>query len=232
MKRYLNIGDGKGKNAEIIFSGKTKKRFVKQVTDKGNAVSTIRVLKGGIQNGYDYLLKFAGSDEGIVQSMISSDPEISTVLTGRFISGTSKVYIDSSSRPVFWINKKEHVFLPDGTLKEERDLKETISNILSEYPLRPVGKFLSRKEMVKKLVFAKKYQLSHVNGLTFDFLLGIAKELAEKDSLVMIGGGPNGKEPLVFQDGGRGYRAFLEGRVDSEGYILLIHLSNLELKGI
>lgn len=133
---------------------------------------------------------------------------------------------------MFSINRKERVFLPDGTLKEERYQKESLANLLSEHPLRPIGKLLPRKEMASKLVFAKKYQLSHVDGLTFDFLMGIAKELSEKDSLLMIGGGPKGTEPIVFQDGGKGYRAFLEGRAEKDGYILLLHLSNLELKGV
>jgi hypothetical protein len=232
MARYINIGDGKGRNAEIVFSGKTKKPFVKQVTEKGETVKTIRVLKGVIENSYDHLLKTSGSDEAVAQSILAGDAEVSLDFTGKFISRTSKLYINSSSQPVFWINKKERVFLPDGTLKEERDLKETLSNILSEHPIRPIGKFLSRKEMARKLVFAKKYQLTHVNGLTFDFLMGIAKELSEKDSLLMIGGGTKGNEPIVFQDGGKGYRAFLEGRVTQDGYILLMHLSNLELMGV
>ena len=232
MARYINLGDGKGKNAEIIFSGMTKKPFVKQVTENGELVKTLRVLKGTIENSYDALLKKLGDDESIAQSILVADPEISLDFTGRFVTETSKVYVDPNLKPVFWINKKEHVFLPDGSLKEERDQKETLSNLLAEYPLRPIGKFLSRKEMASKLVFAKKYQLYHINGLTFDFLMGIAKELSDKDSLLMIGGGPKGTDPIVFQDGGKGYRAFLEGRVDNDGYILLLHLSNLELKGV
>jgi hypothetical protein len=41
-----------------------------------------------------------------------------------------------------------------------------------------------------------------------------------------------GNEPLMFQDGGKTYRAFLEGRTKDQAYVLLIHLSNLKLKGI
>jgi hypothetical protein len=48
----------------------------------------------------------------------------------------------------------------------------------------------------------------------------------------MLGGGVKGNEPLVFQDGGKSYRAFLEGRVKDNSYLLLLHLSNLELKGV
>jgi hypothetical protein len=60
----------------------------------------------------------------------------------------------------------------------------------------------------------------------------MAKELQEKDAMIMLAGGIKGNEPLVFQDGGKTYRAFLEGRIRDNSYILLIHLSNLELKGI
>ena len=131
------------------------------------------------------------------------------------------------------LNKKtESIFLPDGTLKEERSPKETIANILAEYPIKPVGKFLPKKDVYNKFVFSKKYQLSHNNGLTFDFLFEIAKELHEKDAIIMLAGGVKGNEPLVFQDGGKTYRAFLEGRIKDQSYILLVHLSNLELKGI
>jgi hypothetical protein len=232
MKRYINLGDGKGKNAEIVFSGKTKKSLVKLVTENGEPVKTLRVVKGTIENAYDNILKSAGNDESVAKSILEGDPEINHEFTGRFVGITSKVYIDSNSQPVFWIRKKEKVFLPDGTLKEERDQKETFANILSAHPIRPVGKMLSRKEMASKLVFGKKYQLHHTNGLTFDFMMGMAKELAENDSLIMISGGAKGNEPIVFQDGGKAYRAFLEGRIGKGGYILLLHLSNLELKGV
>ena len=59
----------------------------------------------------------------------------------------------------------------------------------------------------------KNYQIVHVNGITYDFLFSIAKELADKDSMVMMAAGPKGNEPLVFNDGGKPYRAFLEGEL-------------------
>jgi hypothetical protein len=60
----------------------------------------------------------------------------------------------------------------------------------------------------------------------------MAKELHDKQSLMMVGGGPKGNEPLVFQDGGKTYRAFLEGRIKEKSYVLLLHLTNLELKAV
>ena len=232
MSRQINLADNKGRNAEVIFKSFTKKPLVKSVTALGENTQTVRVLKSVAENSYEHLLKTNGDDEAVAKSLINSYPEIDLLMTGLFVSETSKVYINSDLKPVFRVQKKEMVYLPDGTLKEERTPKETIANILSEHPIKPAGKLLPKKEVYNKFVFSKKYQLSHVNGLTFDFLFEMAKELETQDSMLMLAGGAKGNEPLVFQDGGKTYRAFLEGRTKDQAYVLLIHLSNLELKGI
>jgi len=59
---------------------------------------------------------------------------------------------------------------------------------------------------------------------------GMAKELAEGGELMLLGGGKSGKQPLVFRRGSTPYRGFLEGRVKGDEYMLLLHLSNAELK--
>ena len=232
MSRQINLADNKGRNAEVIFKSFTKKPLIKTVTTKGEATQTVRVLKSVAQNSYENLLKANESDEAVAQLLITADPEFDNSMTGLFVEQTSKVYINTDLKPVFRIQKTEAVYLPDGTLKEERTPKESIANILAEHPIKPAGKLLSKKEVYNKFVFLKKYQLTHINGLTFDFLYEMAKDLQEKDSMIMLAGGAKGNEPLVFQDGGKTYRAFLEGRVKDKSYILLIHLSNLELKGL
>jgi len=232
MSRQINLADNKGRNAEVIFKSFTKKPLVKTVTPKGEATQTVRVLKSVAQNSYEHLLKAKGGDEAVAQALITSDLEFDVSMTGLFVDETSKVYINADLKPVFRIQKTEAVYLPDGSLKEERTPKETIANILAESPVKPAGKLLPKKEVYNKFVFSKKYQLTHINGLTFDFLYEMAQELQEKESMMMLAGGAKGNEPLVFQDGGKTYRAFLEGRVKDKSYILLIHLSNLELKGI
>ncbi len=231
MSRYIHIADSKNRDAEIIFSNKTKKPFVKQVTPQGEEVHTFRVLKGTASNAYEGLFKTHKDPEAIAQVMLAGDPEINLQMTGRFIKGATRVYIDQDLKPVSRIKKKEIVYAPDGTVKEERIPKELMANIATALPLK-AGKLFPKKEMYNKLVFAKKYQLHHINGLTFDFLFEIAKELHDKESIMMIGGGAKGNEPLVFQDGGKTYRAYLEGRVNEKSYILLLHLTNLELKPI
>ena len=82
-----------------------------------------------------------------------------------------------------------------------------------------------------KVVFISKYQIKHINGLTFDFLYKISKTLQDKNSFMVLGGG-KGNEPLVFNDGGKPYRGFLEGKVQDNSYCLILHLSNQEYKTI
>ena len=68
------------------------------------------------------------------------------------------------------------------------------------------------------------------DGLTYDFLHGLAKSLDEADEMVLLGAGESGRDPVVFQTNGLPWRGFLEGRVDGVKYQLLLRLSNLELK--
>ncbi len=46
---------------------------------------------------------------------------------------------------------------------------------------------LKRKDAVKKFVFSRTLQLWHSDGLTFEFLFNIAKELDEND-ILRLGG--------------------------------------------
>ena len=58
----------------------------------------------------------------------------------------------------------------------------------------------------------------------------MAKELHEKNSLMFLGGGKKGNDPLIITTGGLPYRGFLEGRIKDDIYCLILHLTNLELK--
>jgi hypothetical protein len=84
---------------------------------------------------------------------------------------------------------------------------------------------------VRKVVFSGARQIRHVNGLTYDFLHAIARELQERDALLLVGAGAKDTQPLVLRRGGLPYRGFLEGRTRADQYCLVLHLSNLELKG-
>jgi len=107
-----------------------------------------------------------------------------------------------------------------------------MSNVLGEDPLKWSGKFFPIEEAYNKFVFIRTYQLFHDSGLTYDFLFDMAKTLEEKKSFMLVGSGKKGVGPAIFQEGGQPFRIFLEGRTQGDQYMLLMHLSNLELKPI
>ena len=50
--------------------------------------------------------------------------------------------------------------------------------------------------------------------------------------MMLVGGGAKGVAPLVMNNGGTPYRAFLEGRVDGDKYALILRLTNMEIKSV
>ena len=103
-------------------------------------------------------------------------------------------------------------------------------NVNADLPVMWTGKKMSKRDAVRRFAFTRTVALAHTDGLSFDFLQGMAKELADSDQMVLIGAGKGGKQPLVLQENGSPYRAFLEGRVDGDKFALLLHLSHMELK--
>jgi hypothetical protein len=163
-------------------------------------------------------------------SLIEGDPEIDLETTGRFLRDTSRVYVDVDGEIVHKVRFFEVIRNPDGSERTRRSRKLLPPNIAAETPLRWSGVFIKKDEACRKFVFSGKVQLHHINGLTYDFLYGMAKELEEKDSLMLLGAGLKSNQPLILRRGGSPYRGFLEGRTDGNKYCLVLHFSNLELK--
>ena len=105
-----------------------------------------------------------------------------------------------------------------------------MANVSTEIPVQWTGKKFKKPQVYNKFVFGLKMQISHVNGLTYDFLYSMAKELEDEESLMLLAGGAKGNQPLVFRRNGVPYRGFLEGRTDGKKYALILHLTNMELK--
>ena len=50
--------------------------------------------------------------------------------------------------------------------------------------------------------------------------------------MVMLGAGKRGTDPILLSRGGQPYRGLLEGRIDGERYCLILHLTDIEMKGL
>lgn len=225
----INISNSKGRDAVVAFDGLYPRREVRYVDDKGKPVSTRKLLKTDVTHDLDELLKKRKKLEKIADALIKEDPEIDIEQFGMFLVDTSRVYVTKAGI-VHLVEEFEVIKNPDGTVRDRRPRVKTPQNLNAEFPIRWTGKFIKKEEAISKFVFTNKKQLVHVNGLTFDFLFDMAKELDKRKSLLLIRGGEKGNEPIVMNRGGKPYNAFLEGRVKKDAYCLIMHLSNMELK--
>jgi hypothetical protein len=165
------------------------------------------------------------------KQLIDGDPEVDLEAVGRLIDSTQSVLIGGSGEPLYCAPEVVEVtYSPAGDETERRAPVDVLATVNDAVPVRWTGRLMPKSDMARKFAVRRSLQLRHVDGVTFDFLHGMASELAEKESVVLLGSGDEGKGPLVFQLNGSPYRGFLEGRVDGERYQLLLHLSNMELK--
>jgi hypothetical protein len=225
----INLSNAKNRDAIVALEAVRPKRDIHYIDEDHNAVITRRLLKTDVAHDLGALIKKDGDLGKLGEELVKDDPEIDIEQFGMFLSETSRVYV-SEKGIVHSVEEFEVIYNPDGGERQRRPRKKGLQNINSDAPLKWTGKFIKKKDAVKKFVFAAKKQLIHVNGLTYDFLYEIAKELHDKDSLLLLRGGENADQPLVLNRGGKPYNAFLEGRIDGDAYCLILHLSNMELK--
>ena len=170
----------------------------------------------------------------LADEIISNDVDIDVEFAGKIVGDIDRIFLNSKSEILYHPPKiKEIVFNKKGEEVKTQNPSEIIPNVRDDTPpLKWTGKYFKREEVLQKFVFSKSIQLKHVDGLTFEFLFEMAKKLDEKKSLILLGGGKTGKDPLIFQSNGLPYRGFLDGRVKGKEYQLMLRLSNLELKRI
>ena len=227
----INLTDPRKRDAVVKAESISARDRVRYIGPKGGASYTRKVLKATVDHDYDTLIEEAdGDSEALAKMLIETDIEVDTELFGRFLYNASRVYINEDEEVTYHIQQNEVIFTPEGKFKERRQRERAEANVDSEIPLSWTGKKIDKNEAIRRYVFSSKLQIVHINGLTYDFLYGMAKELSELNSLMLLGGGKGGKEPLVFRRGSTPYRGFLEGRIKDDSYILLLHLSNAELK--
>ena len=235
MIRYIKIEDSKKRDAEITFKSINSGSSISLALETGEKPITKKVLKSSKDHSLESLIgKESPSQEEynkFSERLLEKDTEIDFELFGMFINKTDRIYTNKNNEPVFNIKVVQKINDPNGNLIKEQKPIYLQSNINEENIVKWTGKFIPKVKLYNKVILSSKYQIKHVNGLTFDFLFNMAKLLHEKESFMIMGGG-KGDEPLVFNDGGKPYRSFLEGRIKDNSYCLILHLSNQELNGI
>lgn len=227
----LHIANAKGRDARVRLLPVRKRLKRRYINVGGAPVKSVQILKSTCGTNYKTLEKKYGSQEEIAKALINGDPEIDIENAGKILDRTTKVYIRDGQELAYSFKEYEVIRKPDGT-EEKRPLVVLDSNINIDEPLRWSGVMFQLDQAYKRFVFVRTYQISHIDGLTYEFLYSMAKELEEKNAMVLIGAGKKGTNPVVMTRGNPQYRAFLEGRTQGDRYCLLLHLTNMELKGV
>ena len=229
--RKINLSNDVKRDAEVGFGNTVKRLSPVNRTADGKEGINERALKLTPETSDAVLLAQYGDQ--LADTLISSDPEIDMEKFGFKVGSLRKIYLSPDQKVAYGVTLKEHVYLPDGTEKEVRNELTLPANIsVDGMPLRWTGKLMPKERIMRMFVFKKSYQIQHVNGLTFDFLYDMAKKLADANAMMLVGGGEKGTDPIVMANGGTPYRAFLEGRIQGESYVLILRLTNMELKPI
>lgn len=224
----LHISNSANRDATIVATSLPSKEGTTP-SKAGKPVTFKRYVAAGEGKLHDALVAQLG--DKIAQELISSDPEVDMEMVGKVIEDTNTVLLTQDNQPLFCAPEiLEIIYGPDGKEVERRTPIEVAPNVNEELPVKWTGKMIPRADLVRKYAIKRTMQLRHVDGVTFDFLFSIAKELDEKDSVMLLAAGEGGKGPLVLQSNGSPYRGFLEGRVEGETFLLLLHLSAMELK--
>ena len=224
----IHISNATSRDATVVATSTPAKEGTIP-SKNGKPVTFQRYVAAGEGKLNEDLVKILG--EAYSQQLIDGDPEIDLEMVGRAIDGTSTVLLNKENQPLYCAPEiLEIIYGPDGKEVERRTPVDIAPNVNEGTPVKWTGKLLPRTDLIRKYGIKRTMQLRHVDGVTFDFLYAIAKELDEKDSVELIAGGEGGKGPLVLQANGSPYRGFLDGRIDGDKFLLLLHLSAMELK--
>ena len=224
----LHLTNEEGRNTTVQFTA-VKALPSPRLGLPDEAVEFCRYLSAVGEGDHGALVARYGED--YAQALIEGDPEVDVEQVGRRIGATDVVYLDGAGEVLHAAPEViEMIFDAAGAELERRPPKDVPANVNELEPVHWTSMKMKRAVVVRRFAFRRSLQLRHVDGLTYDYLYAMAKELDGEDEMVLIGAGQKGKEPLIFQHNGSPYRGFLEGRVDGERYQLLLHLSNLELK--
>jgi len=228
MTHNIHLANAKGRDAFVALST-VKSAASPKLALLGQNITFKRYVASSESGTHAALSARFGAD--YANQLVQADPEVDMELVGQLIEHMQTVYLDPVGQ-VMTIepNMIEVLTNPDGTERERRAPQETESNTDSVLPVRWTGKLIKLDEAVHKFSFKRRMQLRHSDGLTYEFLFGMAKELETSQSVMLLGTGEKGTGPLIFQANGRPYRGFLEGQTQGTSYRLTLLLSDMELK--
>jgi hypothetical protein len=230
MPRFLNITDHLRRDAIIKAEGPRSREDWSYVGPSNQPVRNVRLVKATEGRDLLGLTRRYPDPEGLARALVEGDPEVDLEHVGRRVGSATQVWIGPDGKVLYAARALRVTLDPHGAEIARADFIDKEATVLEDRALPWTGRLVPVERVVRNFAFSRKYQLRHINGLTFDYLHAIAKHLQQAGAMLLMGAGDRGNEPLVFQRNGSPFRGFLEGRADDTGYRLVLHLSNLELK--
>jgi hypothetical protein len=230
VTRRIRIADHRGRDATVLLipvSHRVEKRYQDM---EGKRIRPIRRIKSIADSHPDALLRRCPDPDELARVLIDEDPEVDLEITGRAAGSCDRVYMSADGELIYSPSVLEVRYGPDGTEAERRPKTVRPANAVSTAPPVWSGALMPVNEAVKCYAFTRAYQLVHTNALEFDFLMGIASYLHERETMVQVGSGRHGRGPLILERNGPRYRGFLSGNVTGDAMRLVLHLAGFELK--
>ena len=227
--RQIHIADHKGRESTVSFASLRHKQEL-NYSYNNESVQHVRLLSDSKETNIQTLSNQYKTD--LFEKIVNDHVDINIEQFGRSITETDIALMDSDSAILYSAPKwQEEIYNNKHELQKTQSPVELEANVREDTPpLRWTKNFVSREQGVIKFVFKKSLQLFHTDGLTFEFLFNMAKELHDKNQMVLLGAGDKGTDPMILQNNGTPYRGFLDGYVKEKKYKLYIRLSNQELK--
>jgi len=229
MPRFLSLYDNRRRDARVEVSGPAQppRRSFVAAADR-RPIRSARLIK--VTEGHDLaaLQRQWPDPEALARALVAGDPELDIEKVGQRVGTTNQVWVSADGKILYAAHALR---VTDGPLGNEISREEFVdveATVQEDVALPWTGRLLTAEEVVRRFALVQKLQLRHINGLTFDFLFEIARTLQESGKLLRVQAAKGGA--LIFQRNGTGYYGFLEGRVEGEGFRLVLHLSNFELK--
>jgi len=235
MPRLISIADARKRDAQIeLVSPERPERVRWMRKGDGAPLKLERLIKTTEKTSYEALIaRYQGESEALGKALVEGDPEIDLEQVGRRLGNATRVWVGPEGNVLYAARVLSVVTGLDGAEKSRADFVDVEATVGEDQPpLLWSGRLMPIDQVVRRFALVRKVQLRHVNGLTFDFLLEMARELDREGKMLRVGAGPKAQLPLIFQTNGSPFHGFLEGRVEGETYRLVLHLSNLELKRV
>ena len=228
--RRIRLADHRGRDAVVTLIPRRRKEEAQYADANGSRVRFSRVVKSTEATAWERLRSEHGDPELIAQALLSGDPEMDIETVGREAGPCDRVFIDGQGKPLYSARPVEVLFDGNGTETSRRDPVDVPANLVPDAPPMWSGKLLSQDEAVRLYAFTRAFQVRHTNALEYDFLHGLAAHLAQQESLALVGSGPRGIGPLVTERNATPAKGFLEGRIQGDKYLLVLHLAAFELR--